>query len=345
MSSDVAIYAANVPDRMRYAEALAQASLLPEAYRRQPANVLLALESGAALNVAPMVAIQEIHVIKGKPTLSAQLQSALVRRAGHRLRVTGDATSAVCEITRADDPDFTFRSEWTRERAQAAGLLTNDTWRKYPQNMLKARAISECARDAGPDVIVGFGYTAEELGDENDTADAFPQTDTGSATPAESPSETGAAAGSTPAGSPDPVSHIEDAVIVEDSPTPVLDATREAMGLSPKERGPRPARGPSEKQVELVAIRCSQALKALGVPVSTEARCLLVGEYLQRAGDVAVIEVEGGGELACRVRRANLGDGAEQRPGSRTTQRRRFGESRIWVAHRPIGADVQAWPP
>lgn len=176
MSTDVAIYSASVPDRMRYASALAEASLLPDAYRRQPANVLLALESGAALGVAPMVAIQEIHVIKGKPTLSAQLQSALVRRAGHRLRVTGDATRAVCEITRADDPDFTFRSEWTMERAREAGLLSNDTWKKYPQNMLKARAISECARDACPDVIVGFGYTAEELGDETDVADAFPET-------------------------------------------------------------------------------------------------------------------------------------------------------------------------
>jgi hypothetical protein len=174
MSTEIALYSASVPDRMRYAEALAQASLLPEAYRRQPANVLLALESGAALGVAPMVAIQEIHVIKGKPTLSAQLQSALVRRAGHRLRVTGDAQHAVCEITRADDPDFTFRSEWTMERAKDAGLLSNDTWRKYPQNMLKARAISECSRDACPDVIVGFGYTAEELGDENDVADAYP---------------------------------------------------------------------------------------------------------------------------------------------------------------------------
>lgn len=175
MSTEVAIYAASVPDRMRYAEALSGASLLPESYRGKPANLLLALEYGSALGIAPMVAVQEIHVIKGKPTLSALLQAALVRRAGHTLRVTGDSSSATCEIIRADDPTFTFSTTWTLERAKAAGLLTNDSWRKYPDNMLKARAISECARNACPDVIAGFGYTAEELGD--DTADSYPQTD------------------------------------------------------------------------------------------------------------------------------------------------------------------------
>jgi hypothetical protein len=177
MTTDVAIYSASVPDRMRYAEALSGASLLPESYRGKPANLLLALEYGAALGIAPMVAVQEIHVIKGKPTLSALLRAALVRRAGHTLRVTGDATTATCDIIRADDPDFTFTTTWTLDRARAAGLLSNDSWRKYPDNMLKARAISECARNACPDVIAGFGYTAEELGD--DTADSYPTSSDG----------------------------------------------------------------------------------------------------------------------------------------------------------------------
>lgn len=209
MTNDLAIYNAPVPDRMRYAEALSGASLLPDSYRGKPANLLLALEYGGALGIAPMVAVQEIHVIKGKPTLSALLQAALVRRAGHKLRVTGDHTTATCQIIRADDPDFTFETTWTLDRAKAAGLLTNDSWRKYPDNMLKARAISECVRNACPDVIAGFGYTAEEMGD--DTVDPFPQTDSG----------VGAASGeshpATGAGDTAPESHIEDAVIVDET--------------------------------------------------------------------------------------------------------------------------------
>jgi hypothetical protein len=167
MSSELAIYRAPVPDRMRYAEALAQASLLPRAYQRQPANVLLALEYGAALGIAPMTAIQGIHVIEGKPSASAGLIGALVRKAGHRLRVTGDDTHAVAEIVRADDPDFTFRAEWTLDRAKAAGLLGKGVWKSYPAAMLKARAITEVARDACPEALSGVSYTAEELGDDS----------------------------------------------------------------------------------------------------------------------------------------------------------------------------------
>lgn len=156
--------------RMNYAHALAASSLLPASYRKQPANVLVAIEYGNALGLAPMVAIQTIHVVDGKPTASAQLIGSLVRRAGHRLRVTGDAKHAVAEIVRSDDPEYTFRSEWSLERATQANLTGKGVWKQYPDAMLKARAITEVARDACPEVLAGVAYTAEELGADEVTA-------------------------------------------------------------------------------------------------------------------------------------------------------------------------------
>lgn len=149
--------------KIAYAERLAQAGLLPAAYRSQPANVLLIVEQAEALGIPVMTALNGVHVIDGKPTISPALMSALVRRAGHKLRVTGDDTRAVAEIVRADDPDFTFRSEWTLERAKKAGLAGRGSWGKYPAAMLKARAISEVCRDACQEVVAGV-YTPEELG-------------------------------------------------------------------------------------------------------------------------------------------------------------------------------------
>lgn len=151
-------------ERMQYAQALAAADLLPAAYRRKPANVLLAMEYGHALGLDTVTAIQSVHVVEGKPTASAQLIGALVRRAGHRLRVTGDDKHAVAIIVRRDDPDFQFRSEWTLARAQAAGLTGKGVWKQYPAAMLKARAITEVARDACPEALAGVAYTPEELG-------------------------------------------------------------------------------------------------------------------------------------------------------------------------------------
>ena len=155
---------ASMPDKIQYARALAEASLLPRAYQKQPGNVLLAVEMGEALGVHPFVAIQGVHVIEGKPSASAGLISSLVRRAGHRLRVTGDDTQATAEIVRSDDPDFTYRSTWTMDRADLAGLADRGAWKTYPAAMLKARAITEVARDACQEALNGIQYTPEELG-------------------------------------------------------------------------------------------------------------------------------------------------------------------------------------
>lgn len=160
-------------EKVEFARMLAGASLLPKAYQRQPANVLLAQQYAEALDLPLMTVIQTVHVIEGKPTASAQLIGALVRRAGHRLRVTGDDTHAVAEIVRCDDPQFPFRSEWTLDRARAAGLAGKGTWKAYPGAMLKARAITEAARDACPEALFGVAYTPEELGAPVD-ADGIP---------------------------------------------------------------------------------------------------------------------------------------------------------------------------
>jgi hypothetical protein len=159
MSTDVEVYTpgerTSLPAKVQYAKELANSGLLPAAYRQRPANILWAIEYGDMLGLSPMAAITGIHVIEGKPTASAGLISALVRRAGHKLRVVGDATQATCQIIRADDPSFTFSVTWTLRKnaegspsAEDAGLLGKDVWKKYAASMLKARAITQCARDA-----------------------------------------------------------------------------------------------------------------------------------------------------------------------------------------------------
>lgn len=160
----------NMGDKLDYARTLAESGLLPQAYRKQPANVLYAVEYGESLGLAPMAAITGVHVIEGKPTASAGLISALIRKAGHRLRSGYDAKTGTgwCSIWRADDPEFEFRSEWDLERARAAELTGKKVWKQYPAAMLKARAVTECARDACEEVLFGLHYTPEELGREVD---------------------------------------------------------------------------------------------------------------------------------------------------------------------------------
>jgi hypothetical protein len=166
--------AAAIPAKLAYANALADSGLLPAAYRKQPANVLWAMEYGEMLGLHTVAAMTGVHVIDGKPTASAGLISGLVRQAGHKLRIRGDGTTATCEIIRSDDPRHPFTVTWTLKKnganpsAEEAGLLGKDVWKKYPASMLKSRAITQCARDACEEVLFGLAYTPEELGAEVD---------------------------------------------------------------------------------------------------------------------------------------------------------------------------------
>ncbi|MFE1272109.1 hypothetical protein [Streptomyces sp. NPDC058758] len=167
MSTDLVRHqpTASLPDMVRYAEHLAEANLLPRQYQQRPANVLYAMEYGRTLGITPLAAITGIHVIEGKPSASAALISGLVRQAGHKLRVRGDDKQAWAQIIRSDDPDYDgYQVTWTIDRAKQAGLAGKDVWKKYPAAMLKARAITEVARDACEEVLFGLHYTPEELG-------------------------------------------------------------------------------------------------------------------------------------------------------------------------------------
>lgn len=155
-----------VPDKLTYARALAASGMLPRQYQGNPANLLYAVEYAEMIGAHPLTAVTGIFVIDGKPSASAALISALVRRAGHKLRVTGDAKSATAQIIRADDPEFTFEVTFTIEDAKQAGLTSKGVWKSYPAAMLKARAVTQCARDACEDALSGLHYTAEELGAE-----------------------------------------------------------------------------------------------------------------------------------------------------------------------------------
>lgn len=170
---------ATLDGSVRFAQLLADADLLPRQFVGKPANVLYAIEYGRTLGITPVAAITGIHVIEGKPSASSGLIGGLVRQAGHKLRVKSDGMSwATAQIVRADDPEFTYECTWNLERAAQAGLCKIEngkpvardrngkptSWEKYTAAMLKARAITEVARDACEDVLFGLHYTPEELG-------------------------------------------------------------------------------------------------------------------------------------------------------------------------------------
>lgn len=149
--------------QMDYARAVSTGSMLPDAYRGKPADILIAVGLGQAMGLSPAESLYRIAVIKGKPTASAELIAAQVRKAGHKLRVKGDDQTCTATIIRADDPDFPF--EVTRDLAWARGmgLDAQPNYKKQPGTMLQWRAITAVARLACPEALYGVQYTPDEV--------------------------------------------------------------------------------------------------------------------------------------------------------------------------------------
>ena len=192
-------------------------SILPEAYRGKPANVLIAVGLGSSMGLSPAESLYRISVIKGKPTAGAELIAANVRKAGHKLRVTTGDGTVTATILRSDDPDFPFTVTRDMAWAQRMGLAQNDNYKKQPETMLQWRAISAVARLACPEALYGVTYTPEEVESAPDAAPA--RRSAAQAFTAERVEDAPAAADD----------NTEDAEVVTVEPEPLTDRTRRKM--------------------------------------------------------------------------------------------------------------------
>jgi len=173
--SDVALYQAPsllVPqtdswvavlaDVARLAEQIAQTDFVPRALRGNPPAIAATMLYGRECGLAPMQSLRAIHIIDGRPAMSAESMRGLILAAGHSIEyVSADSTRCRVRGRRRGESAW-HEVEWTIESARAAGLASRGPWRTYPRQMLKARATAELARDAFADVIGGF-VALEEL--------------------------------------------------------------------------------------------------------------------------------------------------------------------------------------
>lgn len=150
-------------EQMDYARAISTAQMLPENYRGKPADIMLAVGLGQSMGLSPAESLYRIAVIKGKPTASAELIAANVRKAGHKLRVRGDDTTCTATIVRADDPEFEFTVTRDTDWAKRMGLADQPNYKKQPGTMLQWRAITAVARLACPEALYGVTYTPDEV--------------------------------------------------------------------------------------------------------------------------------------------------------------------------------------
>ena len=159
----------NLTEAMDFAKVIAQSPMVPDAYRNQPANVLVAVQWGYELGLAPMQALQNISVINGKPSIWGDSMLALVKAhpAFRGIKEYMDGEVAVCIVKRAlpDGEIEETKKTFSMSEAKHAKLTGKaGAWQNYPNRMLQLRARGFALRDSFPDAIKGL-ITVEEARD------------------------------------------------------------------------------------------------------------------------------------------------------------------------------------
>ena len=156
----------------RQAAMLAKSSIVPQNYQGKPEDCFLAICLARRMNVEPWTVMQNLNIVRGRPTWSGQACMSMIQGCGKfadvRLVYTGmkgsENRGCYVEATRVSDGEIVQGTEVTLAMARAEGWTSNSKWKNMPEQMLGYRAASFFARLYCPDAMMGF-QTIEEVED------------------------------------------------------------------------------------------------------------------------------------------------------------------------------------
>lgn len=160
------IVPSSIEEVFRLASAVAKSGMAPRDMST-PEKLTVAILHGLEIGIPPMMAINKIAVVNGRPTLWGDAVPALLLSKGFRIRemfyAEGADRFAQCTVVRPNGEQIV--RNFSVADAQTAGLWGKPgPWKQYPDRMLQMRARGLAARDGAADVLSGI-YLAEEMQD------------------------------------------------------------------------------------------------------------------------------------------------------------------------------------
>lgn len=155
-----AIVPTSIEEAFRLAQAIAKSGLAPSTLKT-PEAIMAAIMQGMELGLPPMMALNKIAVVNGRPTLWGDAVPALLWSKGFKIDETNANNVATCTVTRPDGHKVT--RTFSEADARKAGLWGKaGPWTQYPGRMLQMRARGLAARDGAADALSGL-YLQEEI--------------------------------------------------------------------------------------------------------------------------------------------------------------------------------------
>jgi len=154
------------------AKYLSSSDLVPEStYKGKPANCLIALDMANRMNISPLLVMQNLYVVKGKPAWSGSFCTAAINGCGkfaplEFVFVDENGGGCFARTTRLSNGKVCQSDTITMQMAADEGWLnkTGSKWKTMPKQMMMYRAASFFARTFCPEVLLGI-QTVEEVKD------------------------------------------------------------------------------------------------------------------------------------------------------------------------------------
>lgn len=155
------------------AKALASSTIVPRDYQNNASNCLIAIEQAQRLGVSPMMVMQNLYVIQGRPSWSSKFLIAAINNSGkfdmelqfdEKNDAEGKPYSCLCWTQK--NGRRVEGMEVNMDMAKAEGWLSKNgsKWRTMPKLMLRYRAASFFSSLNCPELTLGL-YTQEEAAD------------------------------------------------------------------------------------------------------------------------------------------------------------------------------------
>lgn len=154
-------------------QALAESTVVPATFQKNPSNCLIAIEQANRLKMSPFMVMQNLYIIQGKPSWSSKFLIAMINASGKF-----DTELQYEEAKDKDGKPFSCLC-WTMKNGRRIEGMTVDMnmakeegwlakngskWKTLPALMLRYRAASFFASMNCPEISLGI-YTKEEYED------------------------------------------------------------------------------------------------------------------------------------------------------------------------------------
>lgn len=168
----------NYADAQRVAMTLAASDMVPEQYRMKPGqdkrvigNCLIALDMALRLRMSPLMVMQNMYNVHGRPSWSASFLVAAINQSGRfrtplRYRIDGEGDDWGCVAWAIDHSGERVEStRITIGMAKAEGWTTKSgsKWKTMPEQMLRYRAATFFCRAYCPEIAMGMQTTDEVI--------------------------------------------------------------------------------------------------------------------------------------------------------------------------------------